>query len=127
MSQTLVRRRRDRFLLAALLLAALGCGRTRLLTPPSDPNPNLDDGGIAGGGGVAGDPRAGAGAGGSMPPPPSCGDGRVDPGEQCDGSPTLTCAGVGFGSGTITCDPESCSFDVSGCSNPPVCELAADT
>jgi len=52
-----------------------------------------------------------------------CGDGVIDGGEECDGSNLggQTCAGLGLGytSGTLSCD--SCSFDVSGCTTtaPP--------
>jgi len=49
-----------------------------------------------------------------------CGDGTIDPGEDCDGVELggLGCADVDamFTGGTLACDG-SCSFDTSGCSN----------
>lgn len=53
----------------------------------------------------------------------SCGDGNIDPGEQCDGNNLggETCITQGFGGGgALACD-QSCGFDTSGCvdvSNP---------
>src|SRR5262249_23164138 len=48
--------------------------------------------------------------------PSLCGNGTIDPGEQCD---TLalggaTCASLGFTSGGLTC-AKDCTFDTSGC------------
>lgn len=50
------------------------------------------------------------------PEPPSCGDGSVDPGEECDASNLAgqTCAGLGFSSGTLSCTP-NCAFDTAAC------------
>jgi thiol-disulfide isomerase/thioredoxin len=48
-----------------------------------------------------------------------CGNGRLDPGEECDGDlPGLTCVDRGYHYGTLACTP-SCSFDESGCVMDP--------
>lgn len=46
----------------------------------------------------------------------ACGNGRVDLGEQCDGTAFggATCDSVGFSSGTLACAP-GCNLDTSGC------------
>jgi len=48
---------------------------------------------------------------------PSCGDGDIDPGEQCDGNNLqgFSCNALGLGSGTLGCDPVMCTFDTSMC------------
>ena len=54
---------------------------------------------------------------------PFCGDGVLNRlGEACDGSdlPTLSCADVGQGTGTLACSPQ-CTFDTSGCSVAAFC------
>lgn len=53
-------------------------------------------------------------------PVPACGNGRVDPGEECDDEdlPLTTCDDLGLGVGTLSC-AMSCSFDTSAC-EPPV-------
>jgi len=54
---------------------------------------------------------------------PFCGDGAINQlGEACDGAdlPTLSCADVGQGTGTLACSPQ-CTVDTSGCSQPPTC------
>jgi hypothetical protein len=45
-----------------------------------------------------------------------CGNGRLDPGEQCDGSNLFgrDCATLGFTGGTLACRPD-CLFDTSHC------------
>ena len=47
---------------------------------------------------------------------PGCGNGTVDPGEDCDGIDLggETCASQGFDSGTLLCS-SACTFDTSGC------------
>ncbi len=48
-----------------------------------------------------------------------CGDGIIDPGEQCDGTnfgPINDCSGFGL-EGTLTCS--QCIFDISQCVEPP--------
>lgn len=46
-----------------------------------------------------------------------CGDGEVEPGEQCDGDDLqgFDCASLGLSGGTLACDPITCSFDTSMC------------
>jgi len=47
---------------------------------------------------------------------PSCGNGRLDPGEQCDGTDLFgrDCATLGFTGGTLACQPD-CLFDTRHC------------
>ena len=47
---------------------------------------------------------------------PLCGNGRLDPGEQCDGTNLFgrTCLTLGFGGGELGCRPD-CLFDISRC------------
>ena len=73
--------------------------------------------GESGGGGAAGQPTPVAGAG--AVPTRSCGNGLVDPPEQCDGSNFNgeSCATVSMyaaPNGVLRCT-SSCTFDVSGC------------
>ena len=73
--------------------------------------------GESGGGGAAGQPAPVAGAG--AVPIRLCGNGRVDPPEQCDGTSFNgeTCATVSMyaaPNGVLRCTP-SCTLDVSGC------------
>jgi hypothetical protein len=48
---------------------------------------------------------------------PGCGNGAVEPGEQCDGADLqgFDCALLGLGGGVLACDPVMCTFDTSGC------------
>ncbi len=57
-------------------------------------------------------------SGGTLPP--VCGNGTIDPGEQCDFGnldgetcDSRTASGEPFG--TLSCDPGTCTFDTSGC------------
>jgi hypothetical protein len=47
----------------------------------------------------------------------TCGDGMISRGEQCDGADLqgLDCADLGMGTGALSCDPMTCSFDTSMC------------
>jgi hypothetical protein len=47
---------------------------------------------------------------------PLCGNGRLDPGEQCDGTDLFgrTCLTLGFDGGELGCRPD-CLFDISRC------------
>lgn len=47
----------------------------------------------------------------------ACGDGEVNPGEQCDGDDLqgFTCEALGLGGGVLTCDFIMCTFDTSMC------------
>lgn len=51
-----------------------------------------------------------------------CGDGVLDPNEECDGSEldAQTCDGFGFDGGTLLCSPE-CAYDTSMCDAAAVC------
>ncbi|MFQ5512974.1 MAG: hypothetical protein ACE5FG_00940 [Myxococcota bacterium] len=52
-----------------------------------------------------------------------CGNGILDPGEECELG-TLrgaSCHDLGFSGGTLACTPGSCSYDVSACI-PPLCD-----
>lgn len=53
------------------------------------------------------------------PAGPVCGDGVVEPPEQCDGQGVL-CGELEAGTGEAPCSAD-CLFDTSRCSNPPVC------
>jgi len=48
---------------------------------------------------------------------PSCGNGVLESGEQCDGTELggKTCESLGLGSGTLACN-SACKFETSGCS-----------
>jgi hypothetical protein len=69
-------------------------------------------GGAGVGGGVVG------GAAGSALPvvTPGCGNGQIDPGEDCESALPLaaTCESLGQGAGTVICDA-ACHYDLSGC------------
>ena len=47
----------------------------------------------------------------------NCGDGVIDSNEQCDGMDLngFTCTQLGYGGGTLACDPVTCTYDTSGC------------
>jgi hypothetical protein len=87
--------------------------------------------GDPGGGGYAGKPdpggyggAGGAGAGGGDPykPDAECGNGIVEPGEDCDGADLhgMTCDMLEHGtSGALSCDASVCRFDTSACQ--PTC------
>ncbi len=49
-------------------------------------------------------------------PPDPCGDGSIDPGEECDGVDLggLTCVDQGFDMGQLGCN-DDCTFDTSAC------------
>lgn len=51
-----------------------------------------------------------------------CGDGVLDPNEECDGAEldAQTCDGFGFDGGILQCSPE-CAYDTSMCNAAPVC------
>lgn len=46
-----------------------------------------------------------------------CGNGKIDPKEECDGSllGDTTCTGLGYTGGTLTCNPTTCKLDQSTC------------
>lgn len=56
---------------------------------------------------------------------PVCNDGLREPGETCDG-PDLggeSCISLGWDDGVLACSA-ACSFDVSACTGPPMCQYA---
>jgi len=65
--------------------------------------------GSGGASGAGGDTGNGGAAG-------TCGDGKIDPGEDCDGAALggATCATLGSDKGSLGCS-EACHFDASGC------------
>jgi hypothetical protein len=46
-----------------------------------------------------------------------CGNNTIDPGEDCDGTELggETCESLGEGTGTLGCDPMTCTYDTSMC------------
>jgi len=91
-----------------------------------------DDGGSSGsdGGGTTSDGGSSSGTGGSTSSggtsassasssggDPECGNGVIDPGEQCDGTNLngFDCTNLGYTGGTLACDPVTCTFDTSLC------------
>lgn len=55
--------------------------------------------------------------------PIGCGDGVMGPGEACDPKAplpaTATCMAMGKGTGTVRCNPLTCTFDVTMCVAAP--------
>ncbi|MDC0715492.1 hypothetical protein [Nannocystis bainbridge] len=49
--------------------------------------------------------------------PAGCGNGNIDPNEQCDGGNLngFTCESLGNAGGQLGCDPVTCTFDTSLC------------
>ncbi|MBL9022170.1 MAG: hypothetical protein JNL21_08200 [Myxococcales bacterium] len=64
---------------------------------------------------------SGSGGGGA---PPTCGDGRIDVGEECDGAETgpKTCADYGFASGELACST-ACRISSIGCFKDEKCAV----
>ncbi|MFH1808390.1 MAG: hypothetical protein ABIJ09_06590 [Pseudomonadota bacterium] len=63
-------------------------------------------------------------------PPPDCGDDEINgPAELCDGEDLdhLTCARLGYESGTLRCASDCLSFDRSGCMAPRDAAVADST
>ena len=56
-------------------------------------------------------------------PPSSCGNSRLEPGEDCDGADldNLGCKALGHTGGTLKC--KACRFDTSACSGTSTCKL----
>ena len=50
---------------------------------------------------------------------PTCGDDTAGCGEECDGDDlrNQSCASLGFTGGSLSCDSQSCSFDLSQCTD----------
>ncbi len=91
---------------------------------PTDPYAYAGSGGqpVAGSGSAALAGSGGAGAGGagsaSVVEPGTCGNGLIDPGEQCDPAAVITdtCESLALGAGSLVCD-DACAFDTTGCSS----------
>jgi hypothetical protein len=60
-----------------------------------------------------GDPTTGDGDGDGA----SCGNGIIDPGEQCDGNNLngFNCQSFGYSGGTLACDPQTCTYNTQNC------------
>jgi len=87
---------------AVLLCASLSCSPEAGSDLPSGP-----DGGASMEGTTASFEETGS----------DCGNGVIDPGEQCD-SENLdgeSCNSLNQGSGTLTCDPVMCTYDTQMC------------
>jgi hypothetical protein len=93
---------------SALAIAFLhGCAEgTELDSPGPEPQPPLGGSGGAGGDGGA--------TGGEEPVP--CGNGRIDPGEDCDGDDLqgVACGDLGLGPGELACTA-TCTLDAGDC------------
>ena len=103
--------------LVALLLGALAaaCGTSAPAPAP------VGAGGGSGGGGRGG-------SGGSVPGiVETCGNGLLEPGEECDGDTTeRPCSEWGFASGTYACIRGGCTYDLTGCIRAENCENGID-
>jgi len=77
---------------------------------------NGGDGGMGGDGGKGGGSSSSSSSGGGPTPLPTCGNGVIDPGEQCDTADFggKTCMSFGLGSGDLICNP-FCGIVVSSC------------
>jgi cysteine-rich repeat protein len=73
-------------------------------------------GGVGGASGAGTGGVSGGGTGGTGGAPTDCGNGRLDPEEECDGTNLnqKTCADYGFITGNLVCLP-SCKLDTSQC------------
>ncbi len=106
--------RRVPLVFAALVIAACGQSSSSNHATADGGTRPMDDGGTQPGDGGGTQPTRDGGAtsdGGTL-----CGNGKVDPGEKCDGSNMGggTCTSLGFDSGTLTCTA-SCQFDTRAC------------
>lgn len=122
----------------ALFLAVglAGCPQEETQKPPPSgtttvpPGTTTTGGGGAGGGGEGGSGGAtgggGAGGGGSGGST-TCGDGVIDPGEDCDGTALgeATCESLGYPGGTLACS-NTCSYFIGDCTNADSCTDGLD-
>ncbi|MCA9715517.1 MAG: hypothetical protein KC468_12645 [Myxococcales bacterium] len=114
----------------AALALPFGCGDSSEATSLSGSGPtasstagNSSSSGDAGsssdasGSETGSDTSAGPGDGDGDGDSPACGDGNIDPNEQCDGVDLggLTCATLGYDGGSLACDPMTCTYDTSNC------------
>lgn len=89
------------------VVEAAGCGRSILAPSPED-TPELRA------------PQRARSPLGDEPPSriESCGNGRLDVGEDCDGGlGIVSCQSLGLGEGEVTCHPTACRHDASNCSS----------
>jgi hypothetical protein len=95
-------------------------GTSGTVSPATGGATGSQSGSTPGTGGAASAPGTGGTAvtatGGSTGGAGSCGNGKLDSGEFCDGSAmqSATCAQLGFSGGSLACS-SSCQFDVSSC------------
>ena len=78
-------------------------------TGPGTTGPGTTGPGTTGPGTTTNDTTGGSGA--------NCGNGKIDPNEQCDGANLngFDCTSLGNAGGTLACDPVTCTFDTSMC------------
>lgn len=106
----------DRSLVRACVVAAIAVGCSSGTDGSGSPQPSGEAGN--GAGAFGGTNGAGGSFGGNNPPPATCGNGVVDPGEDCDGTATQTCAAATLGSlpnGSVSCN--GCHLDTTACSS----------
>ncbi|MEZ4301120.1 MAG: pre-peptidase C-terminal domain-containing protein [Polyangiaceae bacterium] len=108
---------RATLLLLPLLVAA--CGGEETKKPPISTTSGTTTTDPTGGGGQGGTGGGGQGGTGGQS---LCGNGTIDPGEQCDGDAlgTATCQSEGFDGGTLACAAD-CTLNVSNCTGAEIC------
>ena len=47
----------------------------------------------------------------------------IEAGEECEGTTTETCVGLGFTAGSTSCSPTTCQVDTSACAGPTLVDL----
>jgi cysteine-rich repeat protein len=101
-----------------IVAAAAGCGGSDSVAPGGNGDPFTFDASAykhTAGNGAAG----GGGSNGLAPPGPNCGDGIVNPDEQCDGNSlggnTCSTATMGVRPGGALACRSNCTFDLAGC------------
>lgn len=94
---------------------------------PGDGDTGDGDGDPPGDGDGDGDDGDGDGDGDPTTDGNPCGNGVIDPGEDCDGGNLggSSCAAQGFDGGVLGCDAVVCVFDTSGCTSEPSNECDA--
>ncbi|NUP13534.1 MAG: hypothetical protein HOW73_46445 [Polyangiaceae bacterium] len=102
------------FAISFAFVMSAACAEGTLIQGGGNAGGDAPEAGGAGGasdGGAAADGGSGGNGAG-----PSCGDGSVDPGEDCDGTllGAATCESLRFAGGVLSCD-STCSFDTSQC------------
>ena len=84
-------------------------------------------GGATGGTGGTGGATTGGSAGAGGTTNPLCGNGAIDPGEDCDGADLgdATCVSIGYPGGSLGCNA-TCHFDTGACSDSDFCADGID-